>query len=144
MIIALRHLFLYYSWQLCYSCASLLGVPLPLFLYSSGEVTRKVTESVTIWSQSELYLYLSILHIFSIDIIIYILKSMLWSSKIFCMVGQVIANPSLSLPSLCGVVAGYQSSSGATSQRSCRLLGACLSSASSPHEAYQSSDHLCH
>jgi hypothetical protein len=40
----------------------------------------------------------------SIDIIIYALGSMPWSSRIFWMVGQVIADSSLGLPSLCGVV----------------------------------------
>jgi hypothetical protein len=39
-----------------------------------------------------------------IDIIIYALGSMPWSSEIFQMVGRVVADPSLGLPSLCGVV----------------------------------------
>jgi hypothetical protein len=39
-----------------------------------------------------------------IDIIIYALGSMPWSSKIFWMVGRVVADPSLGLLSPCGVV----------------------------------------
>jgi hypothetical protein len=39
-----------------------------------------------------------------IDIIIYALGSMPWFSKIFLMVGRVIAVPSLGLLSPCGVV----------------------------------------
>jgi hypothetical protein len=39
-----------------------------------------------------------------IDIIIYALGSTSWSFGIFWMVGRVIADPSLSLPSPCGVV----------------------------------------
>jgi hypothetical protein len=51
--------------------------------------------------------FLSLLAYFTyifIDIIIYVLGSTPWSSGIFYMVGQVIADPSLDLPSLCGVV----------------------------------------
>jgi hypothetical protein len=40
------------------------GASTPPFLYKGDEVTRKVTESVTTRSQSGLYLYLPILHIF--------------------------------------------------------------------------------
>jgi hypothetical protein len=39
-----------------------------------------------------------------IDIIIYALGSTTWSSGIFWMVGQVIADPSLGLMSPCGVI----------------------------------------
>jgi hypothetical protein len=39
-----------------------------------------------------------------IDIIIYTLESTPWSSGIFWMVGRVIVDPSMGLPSLCGVV----------------------------------------
>jgi hypothetical protein len=39
-----------------------------------------------------------------IDIIIYALENMLWSSGIFWMVGRVITDSSLGLLSLCGVV----------------------------------------
>jgi hypothetical protein len=39
-----------------------------------------------------------------IDIIIYALRSTPWSSRIFWMVDWVIADPSLGLPSLCGMV----------------------------------------
>jgi hypothetical protein len=39
-----------------------------------------------------------------IDIIIYVLQSMSWSSKIFCMMGRVVKDSSLSLLSPCGVV----------------------------------------
>jgi hypothetical protein len=49
---------------------------------------------------------LSILAYFTyifIDIIIYALGSTTWSSGIFWMVGRVIADPSLGLPSLFGV-----------------------------------------
>jgi hypothetical protein len=43
-------------------------------------------------------------YIYFIDIIIYILKSMSWSSGIFRIVGQVIVDPSMGLSSLCEVV----------------------------------------
>jgi hypothetical protein len=39
-----------------------------------------------------------------IDITIYSLESMPWSSRIFRMVGRVIADPSLGLLSLCGEI----------------------------------------
>jgi hypothetical protein len=39
-----------------------------------------------------------------IDIIIYVLRSMTWSSRIFWMVGRVVADPSLGLLSPCEVV----------------------------------------
>jgi hypothetical protein len=39
-----------------------------------------------------------------IDIIINVLESMTWSSRIFWMVSRVITDPSLGLPSPCGVV----------------------------------------
>jgi hypothetical protein len=39
----------------------------------------------------------------SIDIIIYALRSTLWSSGIFWMVDRVILDPSLGLPNLCGM-----------------------------------------
>jgi hypothetical protein len=39
-----------------------------------------------------------------IDIIIYALGSTLWSTRIFWMVGRVVADPSLGLLTLCGVV----------------------------------------
>jgi hypothetical protein len=39
-----------------------------------------------------------------IDIIIYALGSLSWSYEIFWMMGRVIADPSLGLLSLCGVV----------------------------------------
>jgi hypothetical protein len=46
-------------------CLFFSRVPLPLLLYPSGdEVTRKVTELVTIRFQSGLYLYLLNLYIF--------------------------------------------------------------------------------
>jgi hypothetical protein len=35
-IIALRHIFLYYLWQLCYDCSCPLRVHLPLLLYLMG------------------------------------------------------------------------------------------------------------
>jgi hypothetical protein len=44
-----------------------------------------------------------------IDIIFYALRSMSWSSGIFNMVGRVIADPSLGLPSPYEVVPGYYS-----------------------------------
>jgi hypothetical protein len=46
-----------------------------------------------------------------IDIIIYILESTSWSSRIFCIVSRVVKDPTLGLPSPCGVVPRYQSSS---------------------------------
>jgi hypothetical protein len=49
-------------WLICCELV-LLGRLYPSF-YIQGEVTRKVTGSVIAWSQSGLYLYLSILHIF--------------------------------------------------------------------------------
>jgi hypothetical protein len=52
------------------------GASTPPFISKGGDVTRMVTESVTIWSQLGLYLYLPILHIFFRDIIIYALGSM--------------------------------------------------------------------
>jgi hypothetical protein len=44
----------------------------------------------------------------SIDIIIYALVSMSWSSRIFWMVGRIIVDPSLCLLSVCGVVPRVQ------------------------------------
>jgi hypothetical protein len=69
-IIALRPMFLYVSCQLllCCSCRTCpdfsRGATTPPFISNGGKVTRKLTESVITWSQSGLYLYLSILHIF--------------------------------------------------------------------------------
>jgi hypothetical protein len=47
-IIALRHMFLYCSWQLVL-CVSVLfwGASTPPFISKGGKVTRKVTELVT-------------------------------------------------------------------------------------------------
>jgi hypothetical protein len=89
----------------CQTCPDLSsrGASTPPFISKGDKVISKVTESVTIWSQSGLSLLAYFTYIF-IDIIIYTLGSMPWSSKIFWMVGQLIADPSLGLPSLCGVV----------------------------------------
>jgi hypothetical protein len=47
-IIALRHVFLYCSWQLVLLLdLSPVGASTPPFISKGGEVTRKVTESVT-------------------------------------------------------------------------------------------------
>jgi hypothetical protein len=75
----------------------------PPFIFKGGKVTRKIIKSVTIWSQSGLYLYLLIIYIY-IDIIIYALGSTLWTSETFWMVGWVIADHFLGLPSLCRLV----------------------------------------
>jgi hypothetical protein len=71
--------------------------------YIQGTTRLQGKITVTIWSQSRLYLCLPIIYIF-IDIIIYSLGSMSWSSEIFMIVGQVITDLSLGLLSLCGVV----------------------------------------
>jgi hypothetical protein len=83
-----------------------LGVPLPLLLYSRGrgykEGNRVVYDMIPIRTLSLLTFFTDIF----IDIIIYVLGSTSWSSGIFWMVGWVIADPSLGLPSLYGVVPG--------------------------------------
>jgi hypothetical protein len=104
-IIALRHVLLYCSWQLmlqlCLSDFSFGGVSTPPFISKRGDVTMKATESVTTWSTLSLLVYFTCTFI---DIIIYALGSTPWSSRIFWIVGQVVADPSLGLLSLCGVV----------------------------------------
>jgi hypothetical protein len=113
-IIALHTIFLYCSWQLIWwllfvrlvltSSSHSLGVPLPLLLYPRGV---KLQGRYPSWLQHDSYsdsiLLVYFTHIF-IDIIIYAIGSTLWSSGIIWMVGQVIADPSLGLLSLCGVV----------------------------------------
>jgi hypothetical protein len=79
------------------------GVPLPSFYIQGGrgykEGNRGGYNMIPIRTLSLLAYY-----IYIIDIIIYTLESTPWSSRIFWMVGRVIADPSLGLLSLCGVV----------------------------------------
>jgi hypothetical protein len=79
------------------------GCLYPSFYIQVGKVTKKVTESVTTLSQSRLSL-LAYFTYFLIDIIIYAAGSTPRSSGIFWMVGQVIADPSLGLLTLCDIV----------------------------------------
>jgi hypothetical protein len=97
--------FLYCSWQLVFLCLfSFLGVALPLLLYPRGqdykEGNRVGYNMIPIMTLSLLAYFTYI----SIDIIIYALGSMSWSSGIFWLVGRVIADPSLGLLSPCRVV----------------------------------------
>jgi hypothetical protein len=79
-------------------------VPLPLLLYPRGWGNKEGNQvgysiiSIRTLSLLDYYIYIFI------DIIIYALGSTPWSSRIFWTVSWVIADPSLSLPSLCGVV----------------------------------------
>jgi hypothetical protein len=80
------------------------GVPLPLLLYLRGVRLRgsnRVGYNMIPIRTLSLLVYFT--YIF-MDIIIYALESMPWSSGIFWMMGRVIADPSLGLSSLCGVV----------------------------------------
>jgi hypothetical protein len=64
-IIALGHVFLYCSWQLVWWLKLYLwGASTPPFISERGEVTRKITESVTTRFQSGFYFDLPILYIF--------------------------------------------------------------------------------
>jgi hypothetical protein len=85
-------------WWTCPDLSSR-GAPTPPFISKGPEVIRKVTKSVTTWSLSILYFT----YIF-IYIIIYTLRSTLRSSEIFWMVGWVVVNPLLDIPSLYGVI----------------------------------------
>jgi Trk-type K+ transport system membrane component len=101
-------MFLYCSWQLmlcCHCQTSPLGMPLPLLLYIQEgqgykEGNRASYNMIPIRTLSLLTYFTYIF----IDIIIYALRSMPWSSGIFWMVGLVVAGPSLGLLSLCGLV----------------------------------------
>jgi hypothetical protein len=80
------------------------GVPLLLLLYPRG---RDYKEGNRVGYNMILIRTLSLLVYFtdiSIDIIIYVLGSTAWFSGIFWMIGRVIADPSLGLPSPYGVV----------------------------------------
>jgi hypothetical protein len=81
-----------------------LRVPLPLLLYPRGrgykEGNRVGYNMIPIRTLSLLTYFIYTF----VDIIIYSLGSTPWSSEIFWMVGQVIADPSFHLPSLCRVV----------------------------------------
>jgi hypothetical protein len=95
------HVFLYCSWKLCCGCCSCppRDASTSSFISKGGEITRKVTKFYNMITIRTLSLL-----VYFTDIAIYILGSMSWSSRTFCMVCRVIADPSLSLPSLCGVV----------------------------------------
>jgi hypothetical protein len=69
------------------------GVPLPLLLYPRGrgyEEGNRVSYNMITIKNLSLLAYFT--YIF-IDIIIYILESTLWSSRIFWMVGRVVKDP---------------------------------------------------
>jgi hypothetical protein len=80
------------------------GVSLPLILYprrrSYKEGNRVGYYMITIRTPSLLSYFTYI----SMDIIIYVLGSTSWSSVIFWMVGRVVVDPSVGLPSPCEVV----------------------------------------
>jgi hypothetical protein len=86
-----------------YSCP-LLGVPLPLLLYirrrGYKEGNRVGYNMIPIRTLSLLVYFTYIF----IDIIIYILRSTSWSSRIFWMVDRVIMDSSFGLLSPCEVV----------------------------------------
>jgi hypothetical protein len=81
-----------------------LGVPLHLLLYTRGrcykEGNRVGYNMIPIRTLSLLIYFTNIF----IDIIIYVVESMTWSSRIFWMVDRVVADPSLGLPSPCGMI----------------------------------------
>jgi hypothetical protein len=81
-----------------------LGMPLPLLLYPRGWVYKEGNQvGYNMISNKTLSLLIYFTYI-SIDIIIYSLWSTSWSSKISWMVGWVVTNHSLGLPSPCDVV----------------------------------------
>jgi hypothetical protein len=86
--------------RLVLTCSCPFRVPLPLVLYPRGRGYKEGNQlsynMILIWT-------LSLLAYFT-DIAIYVLWSMTWSSKIFRMVGRVVMDPSLNLPSIYGVV----------------------------------------
>jgi hypothetical protein len=77
----------------CVSSYCSLGVPLPLLLYPRGQGYKEGNlvsyNMIPIRTLSLLAYFIYIL----IDIIIYALGSTPWSSRIFWMVGKVIADP---------------------------------------------------
>jgi hypothetical protein len=75
----------------------------PSFYIQGGEVIRKVTESVTTWSQLKLYLYF-LFYIYFHRYNFLCLGSTLWSSRIFWMVGRIEADLSLGLPGPCEMI----------------------------------------
>jgi hypothetical protein len=91
-------------YQTCPSSSSPFGVPLPLLLYQGRRGYKEDNRvGYNMISIRTLSLLACFTYIF-IDRIIYVLESKSWSSRIFRMVGRVIANPSLGLPSPCGMV----------------------------------------
>jgi hypothetical protein len=104
-IIALRHVFLYCSWQLvlCFLVVPW-GCLYPSFYIQGGrgymEGNRVGYNMIPIRTLSLLVYFTDI----SIDINIYALERMTWSSGIFWMVGWVITDPSLGLLSPCRVI----------------------------------------
>jgi hypothetical protein len=79
-----------------------MGVPLPLLLYPRGRDYKKGNRvGYNIIPIRTLSLLTYFTYIF-IDI--YVLESVPWSSRIFQMVGRIITDPFLDLPSLCGVI----------------------------------------
>jgi hypothetical protein len=79
-------------------------VPLPLFSYPRGQGYKEgIRIGYNMISIRTLSLVTYFTYIF-IDIIIYALGSKPWSSRIFQMVGRVVADPSFGLLSPCGVV----------------------------------------
>jgi hypothetical protein len=85
-------------------CLSLGGCLYPSFYIQGGrgykEGNRVGYNMISIRTLSLLAYFTYIF----IDIIIYALGSTSWSSRFFWMVGRVVANPSLGLLSLCGLV----------------------------------------
>jgi hypothetical protein len=103
-IIVICSVFLYCSWQLVLCRLVLYGCLYPSFYIQGGRGYKKgnrVSYNIIIIRTLSLLVYFT--YIF-IDIILYALGKTPWSSRIFRMVGQVIADPSLGLPSPCGVV----------------------------------------
>jgi hypothetical protein len=96
----MRPMFLYYSWQLVLFSR---GVSTSPFIsrgrgYKDGNWVGYNMISIMTLSLLAYFTYILI------DIIIYALESMPWSYEIFWMMGRVIADPFLGLPSPCRVV----------------------------------------
>jgi hypothetical protein len=80
------------------------GVPLPHLLYHGGQGYREGNRvGYNMIPIKVLSLLADFTYIF-IDIVIYALGRTPWFSRIFWMVGRVIADPSWGLLKLCGVV----------------------------------------
>jgi hypothetical protein len=117
--------FLFVGLVLTFSSCQL-RVPLPLLSYVRG---RGYKEGNRIGYNMILIRTLSLLSYFTyifIDTIIYTFGSTPWSSGIFWMVGRVIADPSLGLLSLCGLVPRVP-----ILVSSPRVLGKCVDAGSS-------------